>query len=77
MFNEELPSKLNVLLKDLEDVLSRIDYGYSYQSILDKYKCNNCFKLLHLVYVRLIRDYSNSESWVPLLLGFRFRLQIL
>ena len=66
MFNEELPSKLNVLLKDLEDVLSRIDYGYSYQSILDKYKCNNCFKLLHLVYVRLIRDYYDKNYLVCL-----------
>lgn len=66
MFNEELPSKLNVHLKDLEEVLSRIDYGYSYQSILDKYKCNNLKQFFDLVYVRLIRDYYDKNHLVCL-----------
>lgn len=66
MFNEELPSKLNVLLKDLENVLSNIDYGYSYQDILDKYKCTNLKQLFDLVYVRLIRNYYDKNNLVCL-----------
>lgn len=64
MYNEEMPSKLNVLLKDLENVLSNIDYGFSYQYILDKYKCNDLKQLFDLVYFRLIRNYYDKNNLV-------------
>jgi hypothetical protein len=66
MQNEEMPSKLNVLLKDLENVLSNIDYGFSYQDILEKYKCNDLKQLFDLVYVRLIRNYYDKNNLVCL-----------
>lgn len=66
MYNEEMPSKLNVLLKDLENVLSNIDYGFSYQDILDKYKCNNLKQLFDLVYFRLIHNYYDKNNLVCL-----------
>jgi len=64
MYNEEMPSKLNVLLKDLENVLSNIDYGFSYQDILDKYKCNDLKQLFDLVYFRLICNYYDKNNLV-------------
>lgn len=54
------------ILKDLEELLSRINNGSDYKDILKKYKYKNIKQIFDLVYVCLIRDYYDKEKIVCL-----------
>lgn len=62
MTNEDYPSKVYELLKDLEGALSCVDYNCSYREILEKYSCSSLKKFIDVVYIKLQQKYCGLSE---------------
>ena len=62
MTNNDHPCKAQLLLRDLESVLTCVDYGYSHKEILEKYSCDCLKKFIDKVYITILEEYCGRTK---------------
>lgn len=62
MTNNDYPCKVQRFLRDLESVLTCVDYNCSYREILEKYSCGCLKKFIDKVYITILEEYCGRTK---------------
>lgn len=57
MVNEDYPSEVYQLLRDLERVLACVDYDCDYYDIIEGYGCKTLKEFIGFVFAKILKTY--------------------
>lgn len=61
MNNEDYPSEVDELLRDLNSALACIDYDFDYYDIIKKYGCKTLKEFVDFVFAKILKIYFHIK----------------